>query len=83
MICTIALGLASVQLSTAQSITPKPGERIFVKGGIAETAVANKAGVDLGKMTPDSLYRFMAAIDSLRGDGVKFDRMQTEDIVWS
>lgn len=67
--------------AVSQSITPRKGERIFVRGGIAETAVENKAGVDLGKMTPDSLYRFMAAIDSLRGDGVRFDRSRTEEAI--
>jgi hypothetical protein len=65
----------------AQNVVPKVGERIFVKGGIAETSVQNKAGVNLGAMTPDSLYRFMAAIDSLRGDGVRFNRTETDSLV--
>lgn len=44
-------------------------------------AVENKARVNLGAMTPDSLFRFMAAIDSLRGDGITFDRARIDSIV--
>jgi hypothetical protein len=54
-----------------------------VRGGIAETSVQNKARVDLGAMTPDSLYKYMAAVDSLREDGISFDRAQTDSLVTS
>jgi hypothetical protein len=67
--------------ASAQSVLPSKGERIFVKGGVAETAVENKAGVKLGEMTPDSLFRYMAAVDSLRGDGVSFDRARVDSLI--
>ncbi len=54
-----------------------------MKGGIAEIAVENRAMVNLGEMTPDSLYRYMAAIDSLRSDGVRFDRTRIDSLVTS
>ena len=75
--------ILNYQFSIAQNIVPRPGERIFVKGGIAEIAVENKARVNLGEMTPDSLYKYMAAIDSLRSDGVRFDRSRTDSLVTS
>jgi hypothetical protein len=62
-------------------VLPTTGERIFVKGGVAEVAVENKAGVNLGEMTPDSLYRYMAAVDSLRGDGVIYDRARVDSLI--
>ncbi len=68
---------------SAQNVVPRPGERIFVKGRIAEIAVENRAMVNLGEMTPDSLYRYMAAIDSLRSDGVRFDRTRIDSLVTS
>ena len=67
----------------AQNVNPKVGERIFVRGGLAEVAAENKGGVKLAEMTPDSLYRFMAALDSLRADGIRFDRAGTDSIVTS
>jgi hypothetical protein len=67
----------------AQNLTPRAGERIFVRGGIAEVSAENRAGVDLGAMTPDSLYRYMGALDSLRGDGIRFNRAETDSIVTS
>ena len=69
------------QLSIAQTVNPRPGERIFVRGGVAEVAARNRAGVNLSSMTPDSLYRFMAALDSVRADGIRFDRARTDSIV--
>jgi hypothetical protein len=66
-----------------QNINPKPGERIFVRGGVAEVAAQNRAGVNLAAMTPDSLYRFMAALDSVRADGRRFNRAETDSIVTS
>ncbi len=65
----------------AQSVNPRPGERIFVRGGIAEVSAENRARVSLAAMTPDSLYRFMAALDSVRADGIRFDRARTDSIV--
>jgi hypothetical protein len=44
-------------------------------------AARNLSGVNLGAMTPDSLYRYMAALDSLRADGIRFDRARTDSIV--
>ncbi len=79
----LSLSIINYQLSIAQNVVPKPGERIFVKGGIAEIAVENKARVNLAEMTPDSLYRYMSAIDSLRKDGVRFDRSLTDSLVTS
>lgn len=67
--------------AAGQNVRPGTGERIFVRGGVADAAVENKAKVDLAKMTPDSLFRFMAAIDSLRNDGVRFDRAEMDSIV--
>lgn len=67
--------------ASAQNVRPGVGERIFIRGGVADVAVENKAHVDLGAMTPDSLFRFMAAVDSLRGDGVEFDRARIDSIV--
>ena len=77
----LVICLSSVQFSTAQNLNPRPGERIQVKGGIAEVSAENRARVNLGAMTPDSLYRFMAAMDSLRADGIRFDRAGTDSIV--
>ncbi len=68
---------------SAQNVKPGTGERIFVRGGVADVAVENKGNVKLGLMTPDSLYKYMAAIDSLRGDGIRFDRAQADSIVTS
>ncbi len=82
IISTIAV-LLSAAVSSAQNIRPGVGERITITGGIAETAVENKAGVELGAMTPDSLYRYMSAIDSLRGDGIRFNRAETDSLVTS
>jgi hypothetical protein len=59
------------------------GERIFVSGGIAEVSAENRGGVNLAEMTPDSLYRFMAALDSIRNDGILFNRAETDSIVTS
>lgn len=67
--------------AVAQTVRPDAGERIFVRGGVAKIAVENRANVNLGAMTPDSLFRFMAAVDSLRGDGIRFDRRQTDSLV--
>ncbi len=67
----------------AQTVTPHSGERIFVRGGLAEVGVENKAGVDLAKMTPDSLYKYMRALDSLRNDGIQFDRVATDEMITS
>jgi hypothetical protein len=39
------------------------------------------AGVNLSAMTPDSLYRYMAALDSVRADGVHFNRAEVDSIV--
>jgi hypothetical protein len=50
---------------------------------VAEVAARNRAGVNLASMTPDSLYRYMAAIDSLRADGVRFDRAEADSVVTS
>ncbi len=69
------------QLSTAQNVNPRPGERIFVRGGIAEVSAQNRAGVSLAEMTPDSLYRYMAALDSVRADGIRFNRAEIDSIV--
>ena len=80
MLCTLLLAAGG---ALAQNVVPRPGERIFVKGGIAEIAVENRARVNLGEMTPDSLYKYMAAIDSLRSDGVRFDRSRTDSLVSS
>ncbi len=66
---------------SAQTVRPGTGERIFVRGGVADVSVENKGNVRLGQMTPDSLYKFMSAIDSLRADGIRFDRAQTDSIV--
>ena len=77
-LAALSLSTVNFQLSTAQNINPKPGERIAVRGGIAEISAENKARVNLAAMTPDSLYRFMAAVDSLRADGVRFDRTGTD-----
>lgn len=79
------LSVFGSQFSTlsAQNIRPTVGERITIRGGIAETAVENKAGVELGAMTPDSLYRYMSAIDSLRGDGIRFNRSEIDSLVTS
>jgi hypothetical protein len=77
----LALCVLTAQGLCAQNVLPGVGERIFVKGGIAEMAVENKAGVNLGEMTPDSLYRYMAAVDSLRGDGVNFDRTRVDALI--
>lgn len=65
----------------AQNVNPRLGERIFVRGGVAEVAAQNRASVNLASMTPDSLYRFMAALDSIRADGILFDRAETDSIV--
>jgi hypothetical protein len=65
----------------AQNVNPRAGERIFVRGGIAEVAAENRAGVNLANMTPDSLMQFMTAIDSLRRDGVRFNRTEIDSIV--
>ncbi len=65
----------------AQNVNPLPGERISVRGGIAEVSARNRAGVSLGSMTPDSLFRYMRAIDSLRADGIHFNRAETDSIV--
>jgi hypothetical protein len=80
---TLALSLSifNFQFSIAQNINPRPGERIFVKGGVAEVAAQNRRGVNLAEMTPDSLFRFMAALDSLRADGIRFNRAETDSIV--
>jgi hypothetical protein len=48
---------------------------------VAEVAAENRARVSLAAMTPDSLYRFMAALDSVRADGILFDRRLTDSIV--
>lgn len=77
----VALSLATVHLAAAQNVRPRAGERISVKGGVAETSVENRANVNLGAMTPDSLFRYMSALDSLRADGVRFDRIRTDSIV--
>ncbi len=79
----LSFSILNSQFSIAQNVVPRPGERIFVKGGIAEIAVENKARVNLAEMTPDSLYRYMSAIDSLRKDGVRFDRSRTDSLVTS
>ena len=68
---------------SAQTVRPGTGERIFIHGGVAEVAVENKGNVRLGQMTPDSLYRYMAAIDSLRADGIRFDRALTDSLITS
>ncbi len=65
----------------AQNVNPRPGERIFVRGGIAEVAARNRAQVNLAAMTPDSLFRFMWSLDSLRADGIKVDRARIDSIV--
>jgi hypothetical protein len=65
----------------AQNVNPAAGERIFVRGGVAEVSAQNKGGVNLAEMTPDSLYRFMTMLDSLRADGVLFDRARTDSVV--
>ncbi|MDR0907302.1 MAG: DUF5683 domain-containing protein [Rikenellaceae bacterium] len=65
----------------AQSVLPTVGERIFVKGGVAEAVVENRAGVNLAAMTPDSLLHYMAAVDSLRGDGAGYDRARVDSLV--
>jgi hypothetical protein len=65
----------------AQNVNPRPGERIFVRGGIAEISARNRGGVSLSEMTPDSLYRFMRALDSLRADGIRFNRAEIDSIV--
>jgi hypothetical protein len=67
----------------AQNVNPKLGERITVRGGIAEMAAQNRAGVNLAAMTPDSLFRFMAAVDSLRADGVRFNRAEVDSLLTS
>jgi hypothetical protein len=67
----------------AQNVNPRVGERIFVRGGLAEVTAENKGEVNLAEMTPDSLYRFMAALDSLRNDGINFNRAETDSIVTS
>jgi hypothetical protein len=67
--------------AAGQNVTPKDGDRIFVRGGVAEIAVENKGNVRLSLMTPDSLYRYMAGIDSIRNDGIHFDRTKTDSIV--
>ncbi|MDR2891359.1 MAG: DUF5683 domain-containing protein [Alistipes sp.] len=79
----IALSLFAFHFSLAwaQNVRPNPGERIAVRGGVAATSVRNAAGIDLSEMTPDSLYKFMSAIDSLRGDGVLFDRARTDSLI--
>ncbi len=81
----ILLSTFHFPLSTvsAQNLRPGTGDRIFVRGGVADVAVENKGDVRLSQMTPDSLYKFMAAIDSLRGDGVRFDRTLTDSIITS
>lgn len=79
----IVVMLLSVAGSRAQNVQPQAGERIAVAGGLAEVAARNRAGVDLNEMTPDSLYRFMHTIDSLRGDGVRFSLPRTDSIVTS
>jgi hypothetical protein len=48
---------------------------------VAEVSAENRARVNLTAMTPDSLYRFMAALDSVRNDGIRFDRARTDSIV--
>ncbi len=73
--------LLSAGVASAQTVRPGTGERIFVHGGVADVAVENKGNVRLGEMTPDSLYKFMSAIDSLRADGIHFDRVQADSIV--
>jgi hypothetical protein len=76
-----SFSIFNFQFSISQNLNPKPGERIFVKGGVAEVSVENRARVNLAAMTPDSLFRFMAALDSVRADGVRFDRRLTDSIV--
>jgi hypothetical protein len=78
-----SLSIFNFQFSIAQNVNPRLGERIFVRGGIAEVAAENRAGVNLAAMTPDSLLVFMAALDSLRGDGVRFNREEIDSIVTS
>ncbi len=74
---------SSIFICQAQNVQPRLGERITVSGGLAEVRAQNRAGVDLAQMTPDSLYKYMAAIDSLRGDGVRFDRRGVDSLVVS
>ncbi len=57
----------------AQSVTPTGYQRIIIKNGMAERSVDNKANVDLGQMTIDSLKRFVFVLDSLRADDKRFD----------
>lgn len=66
---------------SAQNVRPGSGDRIFIRGGVADVAVENKGNVRLGLMTPDSLYNYMSAIDSIRNDGISFDRAQTDSII--
>jgi hypothetical protein len=75
--------LLSAASLSAQNVNPRVGERIFVRGGIAEVSAENKGGINLAEMTPDSLYRFMAALDSIRNDGIRFNRAETDSIVTS
>jgi hypothetical protein len=77
----LAVFILAAQALSAQNVLPGVGERIFVKGGVAEAVVENRAGVKLGEMTPDSLYRYMAAVDSLRGDGVSYDRARVDSLI--
>ncbi len=79
VLLVVAAGTA--ETLKAQNVAPKEGERIFVRGGLAEVGVENKAGVDLLKMTPDSLYRYMGALDSLKADGIRFDKAATDEVI--
>ena len=67
------LFLSLVVCASAQTVSPTRGERILVQKGLAAKGVINKLGIDISLMSSDSLYRFMAVIDSLRGDGRQYD----------
>jgi len=82
-ILIVTVAVCAALSAAAQNVIPRQGQRIVVRGGVAETSAENRAGVNLGAMTPDSLYRYMAAIDSLRADGVRFNRAETDSLVTS
>ncbi len=73
LLCVVAVFVAATVNVAAQSITPTGFQRIIIKNGMAEKSVDNKANVDLNQMTIDSLKRYVAIIDSLRGDGKQYN----------